>query len=56
MTETRDMQVVEQALALIDKGLGDLQNRELMAAGEVSDLLLDLRLMLMTADGDTTAV
>ena len=39
-----------QALELIDGRLGDLQARELVSAAEVADLLLDLRLLLLTAE------
>jgi hypothetical protein len=40
--------VHEAALALIDQGLGDMMHRELVSTDEVSDLLLDLRLLLAT--------
>ena len=43
--------LLKQALGMIDGGLSDLQSRELVAASEVSDLLLDLRLLLMQAEG-----
>lgn len=46
-------ELVEEALALIDTGLSDLQSRELVSATEVANLLLDLRLLLMQAEGDT---
>jgi len=51
VTQTADR--LDQALTMIDGGLSDLQSREIMAASEVADLLLDLRLLLMglqTAD------
>ena len=50
-TEIRDIDetVIAEALALIDRGLGDLMHRELVSTDEVSDLLLDVR-MLLTAD------
>lgn len=40
---------ISEALALIDRGLGDLMHRELVSTDEVADLLLDVRLLL-TAD------
>ena len=48
MTETAER--LDQALAMIDGGLSDLQSRELVAASEVADLLLDLRLLLMQVE------
>ncbi len=48
MTETIDAAQLHEALSMIDRELGDLQRRELVASTEVSDLLLDLR-MLLTA-------
>jgi len=61
MTETHDViteptatpateAVIEEAVRLIDSGLSDLLHRELVSTDEVSDLLLDVR-MLLTADG-----
>lgn len=38
---------VEQALDLIDTHLGSVQSREILSSTEVSDLLLDIRLLLM---------
>ena len=37
---------IEEALALIDKGLGGLTERQLVSAAEVADLLLDVRSLL----------
>jgi hypothetical protein len=45
MTETRD-DLINEALAMIDKGLGDLLHRELVSSDEVADLLLDVRTLL----------
>jgi len=52
MTETREIEPVEvdainEALALIDRGLGHMMHRELVSTDEVADLLLDVRLLLM---------
>lgn len=47
MTETRELdEMISEALAVIDKGLGDLLHRELVSSNEVADLLLDVRTLL----------
>lgn len=46
MTETLDRQNLNQALELIDRGLGDLQHRRLVSTDEMADLLLDVRSLL----------
>jgi hypothetical protein len=48
MTETED--VIDEALRLIDAKLTDLLHRELGSSDEVSDLLLDVRMLLTAAD------
>ena len=48
MTETMDTESINEALALIDQGLGDLLHRELVSTNEVADLLLDVRTLLST--------
>jgi hypothetical protein len=51
MTEThevRDSDVINEALGVIDRALGDMLNRELISTGEVADLLLDVRSLLVT--------
>ena len=48
MTDT-DVVNIEEALALIDQGLGLLHSRELMSANEVADMLLDVRVLLASA-------
>jgi hypothetical protein len=53
MTGTRDeLEMINEALALIDRGLGDMKHRELVSTDEVADLLLDVRLLLASADDD----
>ena len=47
MTETEDT-VISEALIVIDRSLAQLASRELVSAAEMSDLLLDLRLLLMS--------
>lgn len=49
MMETTDVVSVADAVELIDSNLKDLQGRELVAAAEVADLLLDLRMLLAAA-------
>lgn len=51
MTELDELEVtpvttIEEALALIDEGLGGLTERQLVSASEVTDLLLDVRALL----------
>lgn len=56
VTETRSPDVIREALAVIDRGLGDVQHRQLVSTTEVADLLLDLRLLLLTAAEPIPAV
>jgi hypothetical protein len=49
MTEIRDDAVISEALSVIDKALADMLNRELVSTDEVADLLLDVRVLLITA-------
>ena len=50
VTETApSVTVIAEALAVIDQALSTMQHRELVSSSEVSDLLLDLRLLLATA-------
>jgi len=37
---------IDEALALIDRGLGDCSDRQILSAAEVADLLLDVRSLL----------
>lgn len=51
MTELADIEMtpltpIQEALALIDQGLGGLTERQLVSASEVTDLLLDVRTLL----------
>ena len=48
MTETAEFNIAE-ALALLDQGLSVAGTREMMTASEVSDLLLDIRMLLAAA-------
>ena len=49
-TQTREIDEasIAQALALIDRGLGEMMHRELVSTDEVADLLLDVRTLLTT--------
>lgn len=53
MTETEDT-VISEALIVIDRSLAQLASRELVSAAEMSDLLLDLRLLLMSTPTPAT--
>ena len=55
MTEIPDTTKINEIRAIIDRGLGTTQSRELIAASEVADLLLDLRLLLVTSEADLEA-
>ena len=49
MTEVEeiiDLTSIEEALALIDAGLGIMTDRQLVSTSEVTDLLLDVRSLL----------
>jgi hypothetical protein len=50
MTDVKELdEQVAEALALIDRGLGDMLHRELVSTDEVADLLLDVRSLLASA-------
>ncbi len=66
MTETEDVTtggdearthepVIDEALRLIDSGLSELMHRELVSTDEVSDLLLDVRMLLTAAEMATAS-
>lgn len=48
MTETREIDVIAEALSVIDRALAEIINRELVSSGEVADVLLDVRTLLTT--------
>ncbi|MCB1031749.1 MAG: hypothetical protein KDA95_10460 [Acidimicrobiales bacterium] len=57
MTEIADTEIVlQEAMAVIDQALGTMQTRELVSSDEVSDLLLDLRLLLAGIETKVPAV
>ncbi len=56
MTDTKDLDTqITEALALIDRGLGDMLHRELVSTDEVADLLLDVRSILAAASVEPVA-
>ena len=50
MTETHELELITEALAIIDRGLGDMTHRALVSTDEVADLLLDVRMILSTTE------
>ncbi len=51
MSETLEkVEAINQALRIIDQGLGAMHTREIVSTSEVSDLLLDMRSILAAAD------
>lgn len=55
MTEVSDAQADESIRAvmqLIDRGLGDISDRSIVATSEVADLLLDVRSLLSRLDAE----
>ncbi len=54
MTETTEA-IVTEAVRVIDKALGQMMTRELVSAGEVTDVLLDVRSLLTMPPAQGTA-
>jgi len=52
MSETLEIEAINQALEMIDKSLGVMHTRALVSTSEVSDLLLDMRSILASAGID----
>ena len=54
MTEVKEAPEVEElireAMQLIDRGLGDIAERQIVPTSEMADLLLDVRLALAKSD------
>ena len=50
MTDTHELQLINEALSISDKGLGDMLHRERVSTDEVADLLLDVRTVLSTTE------
>ena len=56
MTDTKELdEQITEALALIDRGLGDMLHRELVSTYEVADLLLDVRTILLASAAEPVA-
>lgn len=56
MTDTKELdEQITEALALIDRGLGDMLHRELVSTDEVADLLLDVRSILLASAAEPVA-
>lgn len=53
MTEAVNTTLVQEAIQLIDGGLGVLQGRNLISTSEMADLLLDVRSVLAVALPET---
>jgi len=49
MTQTHDSEQIDEALAIIDRGLREMVSRELVSTAEVADLLLDVRSLLTSS-------
>jgi hypothetical protein len=60
MTETLQSssteEMIDEIRAIIDRGLGDTKSRQVIAASEVADLLLDLRLVLDSGENQLESV
>ncbi|MCU1354035.1 MAG: hypothetical protein JWM05_3244 [Acidimicrobiales bacterium] len=56
VTEISAAEVIQEALTVIDQGLLEVQHREVVSADKMADLLLDLRLLLLTAREPVPAV
>ena len=52
MSETLEIEAINQALEMIDKSRGVMHTRELVSTSEVSNLLLDMRSILASAGID----
>ena len=60
MTETlqgsNTEEMIDEIRAIIDRGLGDTKRRQMIAASEVADLLLDLRLVLDSGENQMESI
>ena len=54
MTDTHDA-VIQEALTIIDKALGQMMSRALVSSGEITDVLLDVRSLLTLPNPATVA-
>ena len=60
MTETLQSssteEMIDEIRAIIDRGLGDTKSLQVIAASEVADLLLDLRLVLDSSENQMESI
>ena len=60
MTETLQSssteEMIDEIRAIIDRGLGDTKSRQVLAASEVADLLLDLRFVVDSGETQLESV
>ncbi|MCZ7629773.1 MAG: hypothetical protein M5U19_12305 [Microthrixaceae bacterium] len=59
MTEVQDLEFenedsIRRAMSLIDHGLGEISERQLVSTSEVADLLLDVRSVLSRLDPEVS--
>jgi hypothetical protein len=52
MTSTKESHTIAEALAMIDRGLNEMQRRDLVSTDEVANLLLDVRVLLSACQDD----
>mgnify|MGYP006278432427 CR=1 FL=1 len=53
-TASSDDQSIREAMALIDRGLGDISDRSIVSTSEMADLLLDVRGLLSRLDAQVS--
>ncbi|MGF1599551.1 MAG: hypothetical protein ACFCVK_22000 [Acidimicrobiales bacterium] len=53
--DVADVTSIDEALALIDAGLGGLTERQLVSTAEVTDLLLDVRALLSDSSSSSSS-
>ena len=47
-------EIIREAMQLIDRGLGDISERQIVPTSEVADLLLDVRSKLVKSDNSVS--
>ena len=55
MTTTEETSVIEEAMKIVDNAIKEISGREIVSTTEMSDILLDVRLMLSSMTGQDTA-
>lgn len=53
-TEPQDDGSIREAMQLIDRGLGDISERQIVPTSEMADLLLDVRTVLAKLDAQVS--